>query len=315
MITSKHLEVLPMSKIIAVCGSPESGKTTFALKLAHSLNNKGKKKVLYVSAEMFTNELINSINNKNVSQFKRKYRNIDVLLIDDIQFIEGKEATEEEFFHTFETLYNKNKQIVISSDRPPQKLTGLDERLRSRFLWNITADIQAPDFETRVAILKSKAEIENVEINDDVNQVIYMIAEKIKYNVRELEGAFTRIVSFSGIMNKPINMALAKSTLTDIVSASDMKVTITNIKSVVADHYGITIKDMDSAKRSRNLVVPRQIAMYLCKEMTDKSLPQIGKEFGGRDHTTVLHACKKISSNIMELQDTIDYLTKTISSS
>ena len=297
-------------------GGSGLGKTHLMHAIGHYiLKNNKKKKVLYVSAEMFTNELINSINNKNVSQFKRKYRNIDVLLIDDIQFIEGKEATEEEFFHTFETLYNKNKQIVISSDRPPQKLTGLDERLRSRFLWNITADIQAPDFETRVAILKSKAEIENVEINDDVNQVIYMIAEKIKYNVRELEGAFTRIVSFSGIMNKPINMALAKSTLTDIVSASDMKITITNIKSVVADHYGITIKDMDSAKRSRNLVVPRQIAMYLCKEMTDKSLPQIGKEFGGRDHTTVLHACKKISSNILELQDTIDYLTKTISSS
>ena len=238
-----------------------------------------------------------------------------MLLIDDIQFIEGKEATEEEFFHTFETLYNKNKQIVISSDRPPQKLTGLDERLRSRFLWNITADIQAPDFETRVAILKSKAEIENIDLNEDVNQVIYMIAEKIKYNVRELEGAFTRIVSFSGIMHKPINMALAKTTLTDIISASDMKVTIKNIKSVVADHYGITIKDMDSAKRSRNLVVPRQIAMYLCKEMTDNSLPQIGKEFGGRDHTTVLHACKKINNNLFELQDTIDYLTKVISSS
>ena len=299
-----------------IYGGSGLGKTHLMHAIGHYiLKNNKKKKVLYVSAEMFTNELINSINNKNVAQFKRKYRNIDVLLIDDIQFIEGKEATEEEFFHTFETLYNKNKQIVISSDRPPQKLTGLDERLRSRFLWNITADIQAPDFETRVAILKSKAEIENIDLNEDVNQVIYMIAEKIKYNVRELEGAFTRIVSFSGIMHKPINMALAKTTLTDIISASDIKVTIKNIKSVVADHYGITIKDMDSAKRSRNLVVPRQIAMYLCKEMTDNSLPQIGKEFGGRDHTTVLHACKKINNNLFELQDTIDYLTKVISSS
>ena len=298
-----------------IYGGSGLGKTHLMHAIGHYvLKHHPKKKVLYISSEMFTNELINSLNSKSMDKFKRKYRNIDVLLIDDIQFIEGKDATETEFFHTFETLYNKNKQIVISSDRPPQKLTGLDERLRSRFLWNITADIQPPDFETRVAILKSKAEMENVEINDDVNQVIYMIAEKIKYNVRELEGAFTRIVSFSAIMKKPINMSLARTTLNDIITSSDMKITMNTIKAEVAEYYGITIKDMDSSKRSRNLVVPRQVAMYLCKEMTDNSLPQIGKEFGGRDHTTVLHACKKISGNMMEMQETIDKLMMLISS-
>jgi chromosomal replication initiator protein len=181
-------------------------------------------------------------------------------------------------------------------------------------MWNVTADIQPPDFETRVAILKSKAEIEGIEITEDVDQVIYTIAEKIKYNVRELEGAFTRIISFSVIMKKPITMSLAKTTLNDIISSSDMKINMNTIKSEVAKYYGITIKDMDSAKRSRNLVVPRQIAMYLCKEMTDNSLPQIGKEFGGRDHTTVLHACKKVNSNLIDLQDTIDQLMMKISS-
>ena len=299
-----------------IYGGSGLGKTHLMHAIGHYiLKNHKRKKVLYISSEMFTNELINAINTKNVPQFKRKYRNVDVLLIDDIQFIEGKEATEEEFFHTFETLYNKNKQIVISSDRPPQKLTSLDERLRSRFLWNVTADVQPPDFETRVAILRSKATIEGIDINEDVSQVINMIAERIKYNVRMLEGAFTRIVSFSALMNKPIDMSLAKNTLNDIISSSDNVVTIESIKTAVSKHYGITIKEIDSGKRSRNLAFPRQIAMYLCKEMTDNSLPQIGKAFGGRDHTTVLHACKKISSSIEEdssLQETIDYLMMNI---
>lgn len=299
-----------------IYGGSGLGKTHLMHAIGHYiLKNHKRKKVLYISSEMFTNELINAINTKNVPQFKRKYRNVDVLLIDDIQFIEGKEATEEEFFHTFETLYNKNKQIVISSDRPPQKLTSLDERLRSRFLWNVTADIQPPDFETRVAILRSKADIEGIEINDDVSQVINMIAERIKYNVRMLEGAFTRIVSFSALMNKPIDMSLAKSTLNDIISSSDNIVSIDAIKNAVAKHYGITVKEIDSGKRSRNLAFPRQIAMYLSKEMTDNSFPQIGKAFGGRDHTTVLHACKKISSSLEEdaaLQETVDYLMMNI---
>lgn len=300
-------------------GGSGLGKTHLMHAIGHYiLQNSKNKKVLYVSAEMFTNELINAINTKTIPQFKRKYRNLDVLLIDDIEFIEDKDATEEEFFHTFETLYNKNKQIVITSDRPPQKLTNLDERLRSRFLWNVTADIQPPDFETRVAILHSKAKIEGIEITEDVSQVINMIAERVRYNVRTLEGAFTRIIGFSTLMNKPINMALAKSTLSDIISSSDSIVTPDKIKSVVAKHYGITVKDIDSGKRSRNLAYPRQIAMYLCKEMTDNSLPQIGKAFGGRDHTTVLHACKKINSYLEEdqnLQETVDYLMMNINNS
>lgn len=280
-------------------GGSGLGKTHLMHAIGHYiLKNHEGKKVLYVSSEIFTNELISALRDKKIGNFKRKYRNIDVLLIDDIQFIEGKDSTQEEFFHTFNALYDRNKQIIISSDRPPQKLTGLDDRLTSRFLWNVTADIQPPDYETRVAILMNKAEMENVEITEDVLNVINLIAEKIKFNVRELEGAFTRIVSFSTLLHKPINVSLAKDTLKDILSSADLMVTIESIKRVVCKHFDITLKDMDSAKRTRSLSYPRQLAMYLAKEMTDNSYPKIGDAFGGRDHTTVLHAYNKISGEM-----------------
>ena len=282
------------------------------------LKNHPEKKVLYVSSEMFTNELINAIRfTDSVSQFKRKYRDIDVLLIDDIQFLEGKVETQREFFHTFNTLYDRNKQIIISSDRPPQKLSKLDERLTSRFLWNVTADLQPPDYETRVAILRSKAEMENIVITNDVSNVISLIAEKIKYNVRELVGAWNGIISFSTLMNKPISLSITKTVLKDIISESDTKITVEMIKKIVCKHYEITIKDIESSKRSRNIAFPRQIAMYLCKELTGNSLPQIGKLFGGRDHTTVMHAHKKISTSYnvdIDLTETIDELIHKINS-
>ena len=262
-------------------------------------------KVLYVSSEMFTNELIQALNdpnnsNRRVNFFKQKYRGVDVLLIDDIQFIEGKEATQEELFHTFNTLYEFQKQIVLSSDRHPSKLTSLDDRLKSRFQWNIVADVQPPDFETRVAIMRQLAEREQMVIDDDLIQVIDLLAEKIKFNVRDLESALTRLNSFSLHMdgNPKITVAFAKKTLTDVFSAKDSTINCEKIKNVVCKKYNIKLTDLESSKRKREFTHPRQVAMYLCREMTDNSLPQIGKHFGGKDHTTVLHACKKIEDEI-----------------
>jgi len=283
-----------------IYGGSGLGKTHLMHAIGHYILEHHKKlKVLYVSSEMFTNELIMALKDKNkIRNFKKKYRNIDVLLIDDIQFIEKKEATQEEFFHTFNTLYDLNKQIIISSDRAPNKLTNLDERLRSRFAWNIIADIQPPDYETRVAILMKKAELENVNIDENVSAVINLIAEKIKYNVRELEGAFSRIISFSVLMNKPITIPFAKENLKDIVSSDDLNINIETIKRSVCKYYNITTKEIESSRKVRALAFPRQIAMYLCREITNSSLPKIGESFGGRDHTTVLHACDKIKKDI-----------------
>ncbi len=231
--------------------------------------------------------------------FKKKYRNVDVLLIDDIQFIEGKESTQAEFFHTFNALYEFEKQIVISSDRHPSKLTDLDERLRSRFQWNIIADIQPPDFETRVAILRNKAKLENVSLEDDeMLEVIDLIAEKVKFNIRELESALTRIISYSKIFEEPITVKFARKNLNDIFSTRDFNITCETIKKAVCKQFGIRIADIESSKRKREFSHPRQIAMYLCRELTDSSLPKIGEYFGGRDHTTVLHAYDKISSEL-----------------
>lgn len=299
-------------------GDSGLGKTHLMHAIGHYiLRQDPSKKVLYVSSEMFTNELIKAITEHKNIEFRNKYRKIDVLLIDDIQFLEGKVETQREFFHTFNTLYDRNKQIIISSDRPPQKLSKLDERLTSRFLWNVTADLQPPDYETRVAILRSKAEMENIVITNDVSNVISLIAEKIKYNVRELVGAWNGIISFSTLMNKPISLSITKTVLKDIISESDTKITVEMIKKIVCKHYEITIKDIESSKRSRNIAFPRQIAMYLCKELTGNSLPQIGKLFGGRDHTTVMHAHKKISTSYnvdIDLTETIDELIHKINS-
>ncbi len=254
--------------------------------------------VLYVSSEMFTNELIRALGEQKMNEFKSKYRKADVLLIDDIQFIEGKESTQEEFFYTFNTLYDSNRQIIISSDRAPNKLVNLDDRLKSRFQWNLIADIQPPDYETRVAILMKKAENMNIEVDDDLYDVICMIAEKIKDNIRELEGAFTRIVSFSHLLNEKADKAFAKRILKDIITNTEISVTPEKIKKKVANHYNIKVSDLESAKKTSNIAYPRQVAMYLIRELTDSSLPQIGRYFGNRHHTTVKYACEKIEDDI-----------------
>ena len=264
---------------------------------------------------MFTNELIKALGEQKMSEFKSKYRKVDVLLIDDIQFIEGKESTQEEFFYTFNTLYDSNRQIIISSDRAPNKLVNLDDRLKSRFQWNLIADIQPPDYETRVAILIKKAENMNIEIDDDLYEVICMIAEKIKDNIRELEGAFTRIVSFSHLLNEKPDKVFAKRVLKDIMTGSEVSVTPEKVKKVVCKYYNIKVSDIESGKKTSNIAFPRQVAMYLIRELTESSLPQIGRYFGNRHHTTVKYACEKIEDDIKNddiLKSVIDKLKTEI---
>lgn len=299
-----------------IYGNSGLGKTHLMHAIGHYiLEHNPSMKVLYVSSEMFTSELIKAIQDKKntnskMNAFKTKYRNVDVLLIDDIQFIEGKDATQIEFFHTFNTLYDSDKQIVISSDRHPSKLTDLDDRLRSRFQWNIVADIQPPDFETRVAILRKKAAMENIEIDDDLLEVIDLIAEKVKFNIRELESALTRIISYSTLFDEKINVKFARKNLNDIFSTGDFNITCEAIKKAVCKKYNIKISDIESSKRKREFSHPRQIAMYLCRELTDSSLPKIGEYFGGRDHTTVLHAYDKIASDIKTDPDLAEDIRK-----
>ncbi len=262
-----------------IYGGVGLGKTHLMHAIGHYiLDGNPNAKVVYVSSEKFTNELINAIKDDRNEEFRKKYRNVDVLLIDDIQFIAGKERTQEEFFHTFNELHDANKQIILSSDRPPKEIPTLEDRLRSRFEWGLIADIQVPDFETRMAILKKKADVENLNV---ANEVMGYIATKIKSNIRELEGALIRIVAYSSLTNREITVDL----------------------------------DLKSQRRTRNVAYPRQIAMYLSRKLTDMSLPKIGEEFGGRDHTTVIHAYEKISENLKtddSLQHTVNDLTKKI---
>lgn len=272
--------------------------------------------VLYVSSEMFTNEFIKALRENKSREFQNKYRKVDVLLIDDIQFLEEKEATQEEFFHTFNALYDLNKQIVISSDRPPNKLDKLEERLRSRFMWNLMADLQPADYETRVAILMKKAENANIEVNDDMYEVICLIAENIKNNIRELEGAFDRIIGFSSLMKEKVDKVFARRILKDILQNNSSSPTPEKIKTIVSRYFHIDVTAMESSKRTNSVAYPRQIAMYLCREMTDYSLPKIGNLFGGRHYTTVMHACDKIQSGLKndeQLKEIIDTLKKEIS--
>ncbi|MDD6154205.1 MAG: chromosomal replication initiator protein DnaA [Eubacteriales bacterium] len=258
--------------------------------------------VLYVSSEMFTNELIKAIGKKSTNQFKDKYRNVDALLIDDIQFLQGKDVTQEEFFYTFNRLYDMKKQIVISSDRSPKELTHLEERLRSRFSWNLIAQLTPADYETRIAILVQKSKDLGVEMDDDLYEVCCMIAEKITDNIRELEGALNRIVGFSKIMNEHIDKNFAKRILNDILNNVN-SVTPEKIKTVVSHKYNIKISDMESSKRTAKVAIPRQIAMYLCRNMTEYSYAQIGNLFGGRHYTTVMHACDKIAKDLTTDED------------
>ena len=272
--------------------------------------------VLYVTSEKFTNELIEAIRNKNnisTTEIREKYRNIDVLLIDDIQFIIGKESTQEEFFHTFNALYEDKKQIVITSDRPPKELETLEDRLRSRFEWGLTVDIQSPDYETRMAILRKKEELDNINID---NEVIKYIATNVKSNIRELEGALTKIVALGKLNRQEINVELAEEALKDLISPNEKReITPELILQVVADHYNLTPDDITSQKRSREVVIPRQIVMYLCRTMTTTPLKTIGNYLGGRDHTTILHGQEKIAMDVEKdesMRNTIDILTKKI---
>lgn len=266
-------------------------------------NHPGKK-VLYVTSEMFTNEIISAIRHKRQPQFRDKYRAVDVLLIDDVQFFQGKQGISEEVFNTFNALYDSNKQIVISSDRHPSELTDLEERLRSRFGWKIVADVKKPTYETRVAILYKKAEEANLPITNNIEAVFSMIAERVKNNIRELEGAFTNLLSISRMLNKEITPEFAKETLSNLFSDEDKDINVESIKRIVARYFNITVKDIDSKTRSRDIAYPRQIAMYLTKELTDLSLPKIGKAFGGKDHTTVMHAHKKIKEELTHNEST-----------
>jgi len=268
--------------------------------LMHAIGNRvlqdhPERRVLYVSSEKFTNELIDSIRSGHPERFRAKYRKIDVLMIDDIQFISGKESTQMEFFNTFNELKDAEKAIVISSDRPPKELEQLEERLRSRFEGGLIADIQPPDFEMRIGILRNKAQMEHYSVPDEV---LEYIANHIDSNIRELEGALTRVVAYASLMGKNITQELAADALKDILPKDRKKaITMELIQDVVAAYFKVKIDDLHSKKRNRGIAFPRQIAMYLCREFTDTSLPQIGNFFGGRDHTTVIHACDKISTD------------------
>lgn len=290
------------------------GKTHLMHAIGHFvLSQNPSLKVLYVSSEKFTNELINAIKDDKNEEFRYKYRNIDVLLIDDIQFIAGKERTQEEFFHTFNALYEANKQIIVSSDKPPKEINTLEDRLRSRFEWGLIADIAPPDLETRIAILRKKAQLENLDVPDDV--MVY-IADKVASNIRELEGALNRVIAYSTLTEHKIDVDMAIEALKDMFNNS--KIVVINSKTIqeaVSRYFHLKTDELKSKKRSRDVSFPRQIAMFLCREMTDMSLPKIGDDFGGRDHTTVMHACDKIKSDIdnsAELRRTIEEIKKNI---
>jgi chromosomal replication initiator protein len=273
----------------------------------HLLKNKPQVKTIYISSERFTNQLISAIQNRSTLNFRAKYRSVDVLLIDDIHFIAGKESTQEEFFHTFNALYDARKQIVISSDRPPKEIPSLEERLVSRFEWGLITDIQQPDLETRIAILRKKAEKEVVAVPDDV---AFFIADKVKSNIRELEGALIRVVAYALLVGKEITVDLTKEVLKEtLLQEEEKRVTIELIQKRVAEYFDIRLSDMTTKRRTKAVAYPRQVAMYLARQLTDSSLPQIGEAFGGRDHTTVLHACEKIQQALKTNPNTKNILT------
>lgn len=262
--------------------------------LLHAIGNHSAEKglrVIYVSSEEFTNDLINAIRSHTTQNFRDKYRQIDVLLVDDIQFIAGKESTQEEFFHTFNTLHGQDKQIVISSDRPPKAMNTLEERLRSRFEWGLTADIQPPDYETRLAILRFKAESTGRRVPDDIMEII---ARRMQSNIRELEGALTRILAYSDLRGMPLSQELVNAVLGDMLPRQ-REIRPENVIHVVAHHFGITVERLLGRERSRQIALPRQVAMYLLREDANISLPQIGEALGGRDHTTVMYGCSKVN--------------------
>ena len=253
----------------------------------------------YVTSETFMNDFINSLRDKRIEGFKQRYRTYDVLLIDDVQFFEHKERIQEEFFHTFNSLYEAGRQIIISSDRPPREISTLEERLRSRFEWGLITDIQPPDLETRIAILRKKVKSDQIEIRDP--EILTFIASRISTNIRELEGALTRVVAFSSLTGRPLSVELAQDVLKDSFPQGEgTQISIDRIQELVCERFAVTLAELTGDRRSQNIVYPRQVAMYLSRELTDSSLPKIGREFGGRDHTTVIHATVKIARLIRE---------------
>ena len=284
-----------------IYGSTGLGKTHLMQAISAYMNDHSRRLTTrYVTSETFTNDFINSLRDKRIEGFKHRYRAYDVLLVDDIQFLEGKERIQEEFFHTFNTLYEAGRQIVISSDRPPKEIATLEERLRSRFEWGLTTDIQPPDLETRIAILRKKVTTDAIAVTDP--EVLTFIAGRVPTNIRELEGALTRVVAFSSLTGLALDVDLAEQVLRDLFPSSGElpQVTIARIQDAVCERFALTVQELCSPRRSQAVAYPRQVAMYLSRELTDSSLPKIGKEFGGRDHTTVLHANAKITRMISE---------------
>lgn len=290
------------------------GKTHLMHAIGHYiLEHNPSSRVVYISSEKFTNEFINSIRDNRAESFRNKYRSVDILLIDDIQFLAGKESTQEEFFHTFNALHEERKQIIISSDRPPKEIPTLEERLRSRFEWGLITDIQPPDLETRIAILRKKAKAENLDIP---NEAMMYIANQIDTNIRELEGALIRVVAYSSLTNQDVTTHLAAEALKDIIPSSRPRmITIQDIQQKVGEYYNLRLEDFKARKRTKAVAFPRQIAMYLSRELTDYSLPKIGEAFGGRDHTTVIHAHEKITQSLkndQELFKVVNNITEKI---
>ncbi len=297
-----------------IYGGVGLGKTHLLQAISHYLlRNFSDLKIIYTTTEKFTNEVIYAIQNARsnsqlIDRFHKQYRSVDVLLIDDIQFLAGKERTQEEFFHTFNSLHDAGKQVVITSDCLPKEIATLQERLLTRFEWGLVADIQPPDFETRVAILKKKAELENISVPDDV---LFYVAKNIFSNIRELEGALVRLVASASLTNEEITLAFATKILSNVIQTNNEPITIKRIKKVVSEYFNTSEAALDERKRSQDIVIPRQIAMYLARQLTDSSFPLIGSSFGGRDHTTVMHACAKIGKEA-EKQETMKALIEDI---
>ena len=298
-----------------IYGGVGLGKTHLMQAIGHGLlKSQPGARMHYCSAEAFMNEMIMAIRQGNGHEFRTKYRNVDLLLIDDIQFLAGKDGTQEEFFHTFNALHGANHQIVVTSDRPPKEIPSLEDRLVSRFEWGLITDIQPPDYETRLAILRKKVERENIHISDDV---LALIADSVKSNIRELEGSLVKLLVHASVYKKDVNIEMAHDVLKDFVKSSPRKTSISLIQKVVSQHYRVPVESMRSKVRTARLAFPRQIAIYLARDLTSASLAQIGQRFGGRDHTTVIHACQKITEMIerdVALRSTISQLRKELSS-
>ncbi len=296
-----------------IYGGVGLGKTHIINAIGNYIHNKNNNiKIAYYSSEKFMNELINSLRYAKMEDFRNKFRSMDVLLIDDIQFIAGKERTQEEFFHTFNALYESHKQIIVTSDKFPKEIPGLEERLRSRFEWGLIADIQAPDVETKLAILKMKADQNNLNIPEDV---AFFLASSITSNVRELEGYLVRIGAYASLTSTPINMDMAKDILKDILIEQNREISIESIQKTVANHFNIKTAELKSSKRLKTLVLPRQVAMYISRKMTSSSFPEIGNRFGGKDHSTIIHAIKKIEQKMEEdiqLKTTVERLMENM---